>query len=529
MRNLYVDLGANWANTLNLGAEYFPGRGAWLTVAFEASPLIQPFLEQYVGFLNGERRTAPTTCLPRSGSTVHLQRYAAALNCTTEFNDAMRECVWEKLAVPLAQLRADPTLNSTALVARRLKLASHLGSAPCARGCRPHAVAVPAAVGATSGWARLWGTPQQLLRGGVKPTAPAGAGRGHFHIVPQVDVASWMVALARRVRQQHGVVFVKLDVEGAEHAIVRRMEAVGAHRMLDALAVECHDPGCAATMRRVHAWGVPVLTEATYGGMDRDAAAETTLPRRCLLDDSQTLRARHPPSTSWYSLKGPGNADGTQTRCALLSTSGALLLHQRGPDVDAHDVVIRTGQAPVRGFEQHVGRRTDYRIMAGSVFEPHRGVNISKVRREFLGETIVYTKLRTSECGKLKRWHRQHRIAQPYLCLGVGQPDCAFATRWHRHFSSGFESVFIALNTLNCTRITLFGFDTTENLNAPYHYWADGSYHDRVSGRQWYDSRGKTRYGHDFRAEQRALALASDHAVLTRPRLAALCNRETQL
>ena len=37
--NLYVDMGANWANTLRLGPELFPGRDAWLTVAFEASPL----------------------------------------------------------------------------------------------------------------------------------------------------------------------------------------------------------------------------------------------------------------------------------------------------------------------------------------------------------------------------------------------------------------------------------------------------------------------------------------------------------
>ena len=525
MRNLYVDMGANWANTLHLGAERFPGRGPWLTVGFEASPLIQPYVEQYVQYLNGERRAAPETCLPRSGSTVHLRRYAEALNCTMKSDVAMRECAWAKLGVHLARLRADPALNSTALVARRLKLASHISSAPCTGTCRSRAVAVPAAVGARNGWARLWGAPEQLIRGGAKPAAPAGAGAGHFYVVPQVDVAAWLLALARRIRARQGLVFVKIDVEGAEHAILHRMQALGAHRTLDALAVECHEPGCAATMQRVRAWGVPVLTEATYGGMDSKSEAEQTLPRRCLANHSTRSPLRSVQAASWVALNISGDSKRKERRCALLSTAGALLHHERGAEVDAHDLVIRTGQAPVRGFERYVGRRTHYRIMSGALYEANRKMNISRLRRELSTETLLYTKLRRSECGKVERWHRQHKIKSPYICLGVGRPECNFATRWNRHLSSGFESVFIALNTLKCTEITLYGFNTTENLEASYHYWTDGSYHDRASARKWYDARSKTRDGHDFRAEQRALALASHNSVLTRQSLAALCNR----
>ena len=90
MKNLFIDAGANWANTLRLAPDLFPGRGAWLTVAFEASPLIQPFVEEYVNFLNGNRSEAPTACLPRSGSTIHLRRYAPSLGCGRLSDATMR-------------------------------------------------------------------------------------------------------------------------------------------------------------------------------------------------------------------------------------------------------------------------------------------------------------------------------------------------------------------------------------------------------------------------------------------------------
>ena len=52
----YIDLGANWANTLSLFEEvpYIDTAVKWNIVAFEASPLIQPFLYDYCRFLNGE-------------------------------------------------------------------------------------------------------------------------------------------------------------------------------------------------------------------------------------------------------------------------------------------------------------------------------------------------------------------------------------------------------------------------------------------------------------------------------------------
>ncbi|CAD7942866.1 unnamed protein product [Amoebophrya sp. A120] len=47
--------------------------------------------------------------------------------------------------------------------------------------------------------------------------------------------------------------------------------------------------------------------------------------------------------------------------CAIVSNSGAMLLHSYGDEIDAHDFVLRMNRAPTRGFEKHVGRRESVR------------------------------------------------------------------------------------------------------------------------------------------------------------------------
>ncbi|KAK3272817.1 hypothetical protein CYMTET_18909 [Cymbomonas tetramitiformis] len=49
--------------------------------------------------------------------------------------------------------------------------------------------------------------------------------------------------------------------------------------------------------------------------------------------------------------------------CAVVGNSGTLLDSQYGASIDKHDVVIRMNQAPTKGYEPHVGRKTTFRIM----------------------------------------------------------------------------------------------------------------------------------------------------------------------
>ncbi|CAH1255264.1 ST3GAL3 [Branchiostoma lanceolatum] len=49
-------------------------------------------------------------------------------------------------------------------------------------------------------------------------------------------------------------------------------------------------------------------------------------------------------------------------RCLVLGSSGALLEKGLGQVIDAYDVVIRMNDAPVKGYQNDVGSRTDFRI-----------------------------------------------------------------------------------------------------------------------------------------------------------------------
>mmetsp|Transcript_11661 Transcript_11661/g.26371 ORF Transcript_11661/g.26371 Transcript_11661/m.26371 type:complete len:289 (+) Transcript_11661:95-961(+) len=53
--------------------------------------------------------------------------------------------------------------------------------------------------------------------------------------------------------------------------------------------------------------------------------------------------------------------EGTQS-CAVVSSSGAMLEHTHGQDINGHDIVIRFNGAPTSGFEPHVGGKTDVRF-----------------------------------------------------------------------------------------------------------------------------------------------------------------------
>ncbi|XP_066280269.1 alpha-N-acetyl-neuraminyl-2,3-beta-galactosyl-1,3-N-acetyl-galactosaminide alpha-2,6-sialyltransferase-like [Branchiostoma lanceolatum] len=55
--------------------------------------------------------------------------------------------------------------------------------------------------------------------------------------------------------------------------------------------------------------------------------------------------------------------------CALVSTSGHVLNHTAGAEIDQAECVIRMNHSPVNGFEKHVGKRTTVRIVTHSSFE----------------------------------------------------------------------------------------------------------------------------------------------------------------
>mmetsp|Transcript_35700 Transcript_35700/g.68479 ORF Transcript_35700/g.68479 Transcript_35700/m.68479 type:complete len:334 (+) Transcript_35700:162-1163(+) len=52
--------------------------------------------------------------------------------------------------------------------------------------------------------------------------------------------------------------------------------------------------------------------------------------------------------------------------CALVGASRQLLQRQHGPSIDSMEAVMRMNEAPVKGYEVHVGRRTTFRAVGAA-------------------------------------------------------------------------------------------------------------------------------------------------------------------
>ena len=238
----------NWGNTLRLFEDIEPNAtSAFDVYGFEANPLIQPFADAYVQWLNGDRTDEPEPCVPRSGSSKHLSLYAPYYGCPTACTslvgcpnwraaeDKMRSCMRSKLANHIAALRPEPRLNSSALVQSRLARARMPLDSSCAAPLnRSRFTLIPAAAGGP-------GDPNQMLLEFNRLATITGGGLGgaveDSYLVNVVDVVEWIGSSFDK--RDH--IILKMDIEGAEHSILNAM-VQGLLQLIDVLSLECHEP-----------------------------------------------------------------------------------------------------------------------------------------------------------------------------------------------------------------------------------------------------------------------------------------------
>lgn len=129
-RHVYLDLGTNWGDTLDLYRKGLAdGAHAnatnWEVYGFEAAPLLMPYVDQLVRWKNGvpgvER---PVTCFPPAGSTKDRIRFAKLVGCWRTWAPKINFCL-DPLPLRFGSARARP---------RPAK--PHDGLAAAARGTR---------------------------------------------------------------------------------------------------------------------------------------------------------------------------------------------------------------------------------------------------------------------------------------------------------------------------------------------------------------------------------------------------------
>mmetsp|Transcript_8252 Transcript_8252/g.19408 ORF Transcript_8252/g.19408 Transcript_8252/m.19408 type:complete len:379 (+) Transcript_8252:37-1173(+) len=243
-RLVYIDMGANWANTLRLYYDIAPKElrdRAWEIYAFEASPIIQPYVDKFVHYLNG-KGNKPELTVPPSGSTRHLNAYAPYFGCPASLTDGfvqgqMRQCMYDTFEPALSALHAEPYLNSKDLIEARLAEAS----TPLAENAtQSRFTFVPAAVGGVNGWLCLHGVDRhQAIRGGAAESTKLALDPNDLRgvKVSVTDVVSWIM----RNFSPHDYVILKMDAEGAEFPILEGLYRAGQLGLVDLLAYECHE------------------------------------------------------------------------------------------------------------------------------------------------------------------------------------------------------------------------------------------------------------------------------------------------
>ena len=274
-RNVYIDAGVNWCNSLLIFKSVPEARARlaepWHIFGFEANKRIAPYADLCHRALSAGQ-PLPTPPIPPAGSTRDLARYAARYNCSkvqlglrpaSEHDRKVYKrqllvpCMQRALAHNLASIHADPALSDNAsLLQHRLSL-----GASCDALERSRYVFLPAAVGEKAGALALGDNPVALITGGNRNAKNVTK----YHAA-MIDFSSWMGSSFA----PSDFVVLKLDVEGAEHAIIPKMIADGTLGLVDVLLWECHHlpfwrhSPCHRLLRSVRDAGVSTIYQDPY-------------------------------------------------------------------------------------------------------------------------------------------------------------------------------------------------------------------------------------------------------------------------
>lgn len=205
-RNIYLDFGANWGDTLDAYQRLANPRdiapnAEWEIFAFEASPYVQPFLDDEVRWRNGDSSTRPIPCVPPLGSSEDLAYLIPDvfdeknITCHRRYFPKATSCVRKVFLAAYNALTPNLTLLSEPLVEARRAEASPAQASRRRRIGAPRFTLVPAAVGVRNG---------QLPADSISTFMVNPKSRLHETslknlTIQVVDVAQWLRANFREV------------------------------------------------------------------------------------------------------------------------------------------------------------------------------------------------------------------------------------------------------------------------------------------------------------------------------------------
>jgi len=160
--------------------------------------------------------------------------------------------------------------------------------------------------------------------------------------------------------------------------------------------------------------------------------------------------------------------------CAVVGSSGVLLLQDKGAEIDSHDFVMRFNGAPTKGLERFVGSKTTVRIVNHS-WQDFRETSGEIILSHLRGpHHLEDFKLRRQANGAKENWF----LFSPEFSNYAAQTAYEVATYFNINLQAegdqawtptgGWTGIVMAMNI--CSKVDIYGFHISERHGVPYHY-----------------------------------------------------------
>lgn len=157
---------------------------------------------------------------------------------------------------------------------------------------------------------------------------------------------------------------------------------------------------------------------------------------------------------------------------AVVGSSGILLDKEYGKLIDEHDIVVRFNVSRVKGFEKHVGSKTDIRFMNGHAF------NGSSDSNRFKSHDPNFVANLENETLIVKSWNHQEFIEG--VLKTSPQNNVYFINPPFTQYCNSMTGqeatcgmVGVTFLTLFTNKISCFGFNFYKDGWAKNHYWEE--------------------------------------------------------
>ncbi len=189
---------------------------------------------------------------------------------------------------------------------------------------------------------------------------------------------------------------------------------------------------------------------------------------------------RHPPGYNFSQTKN----------CAIVGNSGKVLDRNKGDEINNHDCIVRFNAAPTEKYENHVGSRTDFRVLNGPIMIGGSVDYVTTPRNwieNLSGERLVLMPHRRKR--KEEHFNTAKNLAGDKNEIYV--TDASIETHSEsasRDFgitkpSTGLKTILLFLSLVSSVNLYGFGFHRENNLKKR-HYWEEFKYNG-TGGHEW--------------------------------------------